>query len=418
MRPSEKAIEAICEVIRNGANKEEIIKYSGYGATAVNATLSLLRDQGRLFEEVVDQQSGRKEFFLINDPKDLEEIKKLERREKYSGIKMNADEAAVHKLLKKGGITVGGISRTLNKPKGVSKEYVYQVLESLRKKGFAVSIDDARKEAVLDTSEAAKKDMKPLELEPLFKHRIKFAFLGDTQLGSKYQQLTLLRTAYEILNEEGIDFAIHLGDLVDGIKMYRGHEQEIFLQGADDQANYAINEYPEGKGYKTYIIAGNHDLSFKKVAGYDIIERICENRPDLVYKGEIGAHTFKIKNLVFDIIHPSGGVPYAKSYRIQKIIEGALGDIISRIRVTKDVTMIPHFIALGHLHVACYTPHIGIKGFMVPCFQSQTPYLKAKGLMPEIGFIILTVECDDEWNINKVTIDHHDLGTYVKEDDY
>lgn len=417
MAVSEKCIYLVCDAIKGGATVKEIMAATGYSSTPIKETLTILRDQGRLFEDVVNQSSGKKEYYLIDDPKELEKIKSLARREKSTGIKLSADEAALHKMLKSGNMTVGEISRTLRKPYGVSKEYVYTLLDALQKKGFAVSIDDARKEAILDTSDVAKQ-FTTLELEPLYQHRIRLGFISDTHLGSKYQQLTLLKTAYEILKAETVDFVIHHGDAVDGINMYRGQTHEIFLQGADDQGEYMVRNYPHSDEFKTYIITGSHDLSFKKAAGYNVIEAVCKERNDLVYKGDIGAHTFKIKNLAFDILHPSGGVPYAKSYRIQKIIEGALGDIISRIRLTKDVTTIPHFVSMGHLHIMCYTPHIGIKGFMVPCFQSQTPYLKAKGLMPEVGFLILNVECDDEWNINKITIDHHDLGAYVKEDDY
>lgn len=337
-------------------------------------------------------------------------------KDEDTGVSLTADEASCKKLLKKKGCTIGELSRGINAPRGISKEYVYTLLQALQDKGFAVAVDPARKEAVLNRSEI-ETDTRPLELEPLYRHRIRFGLIGDTQFGSRYQQIRLVHTAYDIFDEEKVDFVIHLGDLVDGIKMYRGQDQEIFLHGADDQLEYTVNNYPERK-YKTYIIAGNHDLVYKKLAGYNIVEQICAKRPDLVYKGEVGAHTFKVKKLTFDVLHPTGGVPYAKSYRIQKVIEGALGDIINRLRTAKDLSIIPHFLIMGHLHVMNYTPHIGVEGYMVPCLQSQTPYLKAKGLQPELGVLILDVSCDRHWNITKVLLDHRKFNAYVRENDF
>lgn len=337
--------------------------------------------------------------------------------EKKTGITLTMDEAEIHGLLQNRRMTIGELSRVLNRPKGVSKEYVYKVLQSLRDKGFDVDVDKAAKEVKME-KEPASSPVEPLELEPLYRHRIKFGLISDTHLGSRFQQLTLLQTAYKIFDEEKVEFVIHAGDIVDGIRMYSGQEQELFLQGADEQRDYVVEHYPERKKYKTYIVAGNHDMKFKKLAGYNILRHICAGRDDLVFKGELGSHTFRVKNLTFEVLHPSGGVPYAKSYKLQKLIEGGLGDIINRLRITKDLGIIPQFFISGHLHVANYTPHLGVRGFMLPCLQAQTPYLLAKGLSPELGIWILTVECDNEWNVTRILHDHREFNAYAKVNDF
>lgn len=415
--PSQRTIEAVALACTGGATTKEIMEKTKLSRNSVSNVITILNDNGEIQKVRDGDATTPIEYYYIGDPKELEELKTRDRREKSTGIRLSSHEAAVHQLLRKKSMTVGEISRTLNKPTGVSKEYVYKILQTLRDKGFSVSVDDARKEAVLDT-DIESKQFEPLELEPLYKHKITIGTISDTHFGSEYQQPTIIETAYKIFDEEKVDFVLHMGDFVEGMGMYRGQHNEIFLHGADEQADYAIERFPFRKSYKTYIIAGSHDLSFKKLAGFDIVRNICSQRDDLVYKGEIGAHTFKIKNLTFDIIHPTGGVPYAKSYKIQKIIEGALGDIIARVRASKDLTIIPHFMLMGHLHIMNYTPHIGIDGFMVPCMQSQTPYLKAKGLMPELGIMILHVECDDDWNVNRLIIDHRKFNSYIKEKDY
>jgi len=420
-KPSQRAIEVVSEVCYGGATLEEILDRTKYKVATIRNVLAILEDNGELVKEESTEASGSNraiiEYYYIGDVKDLRNFTPSEKRDKVTGIKLTNHESAIHKMLKTKSMSVGEISRTLNKPMGVSKEYVYTILDSLRKKGFSVSVDEARKEAILDI-DIESRPFEPLELEPLYKHKITIGAISDTHFGSKFQQPTLVQTAYQIFDEANVDFVLHMGDVVEGMKLYRGQDQEIFLHSADEQADYVLNHYPERKAYKTYMISGSHDLVFKKLAGFDIVKNICSQRDDLVYKGEHGAHTFKVKNLTFEVIHPSGGVPYAKSYRIQKVIEGALGDIIGRLRNTKDLSILPHFMLMGHLHLANYTPHIGVDGFMVPCLQAQTPYLKAKGLQPELGVYVIEVLCDDEWNINRLLLDHRKFAAFIKEKDY
>ena len=56
---------------------------------------------------------------------------------------------------------------------------------------------------------------------------IKFAIIGDTQIGSKYTQLTYLHEFYELCRKEGITDVYHTGDITDGLKMRIGHEYEL-----------------------------------------------------------------------------------------------------------------------------------------------------------------------------------------------
>jgi predicted phosphodiesterase len=410
-------IEKVAKACTGGATIKEIMDRTNLKRSAVTNAITILYDNGEIEKSKESGGTVEIEYYFLGEITELADLKPIDRKELTTGIRMNKHEAAIHRMLKSRSMTVGEISRTLNPPTGVSKEYVYSVLQSLREKGFSVAVDEARKQATLDI-DVEPQPAAPLELEPLYKHKITIGAISDTHFGSKYQQPTLVQTAYQIFDEEKVDFVLHLGDLVEGMRLYRGQDQEIFLHAADEQAAYVLNNYPYRKDYKTYIISGSHDLVFKKLAGFDIVNYVCGQRDDLVYKGEHGAHTFKMKNLTFDVLHPSGGVPYAKSYRLQKVIEGALGDIISRLRATKDLTLLPQFMLMGHLHIMNYTPHIGVDGFMVPCLQTQTPYLKAKGLMPELGILIIHVECDDDWNINRLLLDHRKFNSYAKERDY
>jgi hypothetical protein len=209
--------------------------------------------------------------------------------------------------------------------------------------------------------------------------------VSDTHLGSKYQQLTHLHTFYELCEERGIKTILHCGDMLDGEKMYRGHEYELFLHGADSQVDYVIDNYPEFDG-KTYFICGTHEESFWKHSGIDVGIRISEKRKDLHYIGYHGAYLSLLGiDRLFYIHHGSGGVAYARSYKIQKLIE-QLGEELK-----------PLFLLEGHFHVSCILPgYKNVFAIQMPCFQSQTPYLLPKGLFPEVGGVVLEIIINKE----------------------
>jgi len=95
---------------------------------------------------------------------------------------------------------------------------------------------------------------------PLHKFKgewIRFGVVSDTHLGSLYDNLELLDTAYSIFAKEGVKGVYHVGDLLDGEKMYRGHEYEIRHHGRDAQVDFCIRNYPHRKEITTYFITGN-----------------------------------------------------------------------------------------------------------------------------------------------------------------
>ena len=239
----------------------------------------------------------------------------------------------------------------------------------------------------------------PKQLTPF-----KIGVVSDTHLGSQMQQLTLLGEAYKKFKEEGIKTVIHAGDLVEGNgKQYKGQLYEMFLHGADKMLEYAEKAYPCVKGITTYVIGGSHDYSYFKDGGYDILKKLSEKRKDIKYIGNAGSflHFGKIRIYV---MHPSGGVPYARSYRLQKIISEF-----------KDKEK-PNIILCGHLHITCGLPtYRNVGGFQLPCFQLQTQYLREKGLSPDIGYLILEIFPDAK-GISHFKTDWHIFYTPVEGD--
>lgn len=313
-------------------------------------------------------------------------------------------------ICKAGPTSIGDISRRLDR----SKETISIAIERLFDRGYDITVDDAEKRAILQR--AAAKHFRPLQLDKPASY-YKIGAVSDTHFGSKFQQMTLLHTAYAELAKERVDFCVHCGDMTDGINMYRGQANECFLGGADDMVEYTAKNYPKAP-FKTYVIGGNHDMSFKKAAGFNVVRAICGLRDDLVYRGEEST-SFQVQDALIELLHPSGGVPYARSYRPQKIIEGLVGEILNVVRYKKDMAILPHVLFTGHYHIAHHLPaYFGMECYSVPCFQAQTPYLKAKGLAPAIGYIIIEIWMNKERNIIRVRPDFRYMGDRLKKEDY
>jgi predicted phosphodiesterase len=210
--------------------------------------------------------------------------------------------------------------------------------------------------------------------------RFSVGVVTDTHLGSRFQQLTLLNAAYDYFAENGIDTVLHVGDVGAGNgSMYRGQVYEIFVQSADDRFDYIHKNYPRRDGMKTLMVSGNHDHSDLKKQGQNLIDAVCKAREDLVYLGMSGAYV-TIHDVPFYLLHSCGGVAYARSYRMQKLIE----------QISPENK--PKVMLFGHWHTTCELPmYRNVYGWMAGCFESQTPYELEKGLYPELGFTVLEV---------------------------
>ena len=210
----------------------------------------------------------------------------------------------------------------------------------------------------------------------------KFAVISCTHLGSKYQQLTALNSFYSLCARSGITTVFHCGDIVDGEHMWRGHEYDIFALGADAQIKYAVKSYPKIRGMQTKIISGNHDLSFWNRSGINVVESICRQRPDFEYLGDNYA-LGSVAGMKIGLMHAMGGVPYARSYKPQKIVEQLAPE------------QKPNLLFIGHWHVPVIVPaYRNVEVVSLGCFQAQTPFLTRLGLQPVVSGLIVEFKKD------------------------
>lgn len=233
---------------------------------------------------------------------------------------------------------------------------------------------------------------------------LKFAIIGDTQLGSKYAQISHLKNFYELCASEGIKDVYHTGDVTDGLKMRSGHEYELYKTSADEMVQDVIENYPRIEGITTHFITGNHDASIYKQVEYDIGNTIAEKRPDMKYLGRDCALIFLTPNCKLELRHPWDGTAYALSYKPQKMIEAMESD-------SK-----PNILAIGHYHKAEYLFYRNVHCLQTGCFQGQTPYTRGKGISVHMGGWIVTIHVDKNGTITRFGSEFVPYYSSIKDD--
>lgn len=143
-----------------------------------------------------------------------------------------------------------------------------------------------------------------------------FGLISDTHLCSDAERLDLVREAYRTFKRRGITKVFHVGDLVDGQDVYKGHNMHVKVFGGQAQAAYFIRNYPKIRGITTYAISGNHDLATYLKTGMDSASLITtgflhhgkwiEGRKDIVYLGQYSHRVILPQEVTMQLLHPRG----------------------------------------------------------------------------------------------------------------
>lgn len=260
---------------------------------------------------------------------------------------------------------------------------IRKALELLSRTGKSIIMEDLEK-PVIDVAQVRRK---------AHIKSFKVGIVSDTHLCSHHQQLTHLTDFYRRCKDEGCEHVLHGGDLVAGNNVYKGQMFDLFLHGADAQKNYCVRNYPAVQGIKTHVIMGNHDESFIRSAGVDIVPAICDQRDDMVFAGHYAGYV-TINGIRFKLQHGIGGATYAVSYKIQKYLE----QIASENK--------PHILILGHYHDKSLFmgPYRNMYGIHPGCFEGQSLLGERMGKRPVVQGVILEVRYTDDDKINIVSI--------------
>lgn len=212
---------------------------------------------------------------------------------------------------------------------------------------------------------------------------IKFAVLSDLHLGSIFTSEALVRAAIDVVNERELDFVLMTGDVTEGMSSREGHIYELSHLGYHEQKEYAIGLLSLIR-HPIYMISGNHDLWYYKKNGAKVVSDICDNIPNATYMGEDFATLRVPDGPDIGLWHGNDGGSYARSYRLQKIIESI------------NVEDRPQVLLTGHDHkyVSIFTG--GVYGLGCGCLQSQSNWMKGKKLEANVGFILGEISFDGD----------------------
>ncbi|MGH2567611.1 MAG: metallophosphoesterase [Bacteroidota bacterium] len=233
----------------------------------------------------------------------------------------------------------------------------------------------------------------PAVVEPTWTKQdtIKIGLVSDTHFGSLWQQPSALDLAYDWFKREKVTAVLHAGDLCDGSgRMHKGMAQEQFLHNAVAVVDYVVNVYPKAP-FTTFMIGGNHDLSYMKEDGVDVPRAVSERRKDIVYLGNASG-TVQLRDFsdtVFELQHPDG----AAANHLNKV----------RTYIDRDRSpdLLPNVMVMGHLHRFSILPEYrGVLGIEMPAFQGQTSYLERRALYPNIGAVLLTLKSDGSVSVD------------------
>lgn len=223
--------------------------------------------------------------------------------------------------------------------------------------------------------EALASDQKKISVEVSNDSVIRFGLTGDRHAGSLYHDPKALNSFYDYCETRGVSVVLDTGDMTDGHRVYRGQEFELRDLGFEKQIERINNDSP--RSIPTKFITGNHDASFKILAGAEIGKQIEKLVPEYEFLADTQArYKWETPNgdFTIDLLHPDGGSSYAISYRIQKIIESLEGG------------KKPDMLAVGHFHKAeCLPTYRNVIGVQSGTFQRQTPFMARKGLQAHVG---------------------------------
>jgi predicted phosphodiesterase len=241
-----------------------------------------------------------------------------------------------------------------------------------------------------------------------------FGVVSDIHLCNRHSKVQSLRHAYEYMAERGCSFVLNVGDVLDGApSMHKGFEFDLGISGMDEQVDYATDVYP--RDLPTIFVAGNHDLSWYRTAGANVVRQLCARNPtswryagagEAFLPGPDGRPNF------IYLKHPGDGGSYARSYRLQKTNEW-LHDAVNDVAVDlekRTQNLYPKLVFLGHYHKYChvrgpYSSHC----FTVPSLCGMTAFQYAKSLYNELGFMLATAVFDDNGEMVGLTWELKDV---------
>lgn len=324
---------------------------------------------------------------------------------------LSLEAQSILERLKKSPARPGELSRTIGKAIKKSGEFtgsppsVEEAIEELKANGYEISFNDVRKAYEL-SGRRLKQEFRPLDLSRLFRRTSRFLLTSDWHVGHKGERPDLIREAYRIAEQNCVEAIVHSGNIFEGVSSYRGQHRDLLSHEIDEQRKRLLEIMPKSD-IPLVVIASpvqEHDRAPYAQSGHDVVATFAEIAQlkgyPVVYLG--GPHgKFEWKGVQYDVFHPRGGIPYGRTYRLQRIIEELVEHMLS-LSGGERATFV------GHLHIAAFMLFKGIAGFHVPTLKDspEDEYIRALGKMGQLGVWVVEFAFDDLNNVTKVELEY------------
>jgi hypothetical protein len=297
----------------------------------------------------------------------------------------------------------------------LAPKHIRAMLTEMKETGY--NVVEAKAGAIIPTKSFPKIEAPDISVADMVgRETFNILAIADNHSGSDKSQPTGMNKVIKYAVEEfGVKHIFHLGDFVSGIYGYKGHDIDLITAArpisrklahlaTERQVQMADSHIPQIQGVDYHMIGGNHDWWHVVATGLDPLRMLCERRPDIKYMGYDVAKVPLTDKTYMRMWHPTGGVAYAKSYKMQKAIESE-GVESLREAIRKEESPHVSIILSGHLHIAAWVPDHPLYGGIVGCFEGQTNYLKRKALSPNIGGVIMRLVFNDDGRVQHVGYD-------------
>lgn len=258
----------------------------------------------------------------------------------------------------------------------VAPKKVKEAIETLKSENKNFHFHDAG----VEVSNVIEPTKTTIDAKHLVGKRVRFGFVTDNHLGSKYERLDVLNAVYDRFAMAGITTVYNAGNVIDGEARF--NKFDIHKYGMEAQCEHFAEKYPARDGIVTNFITGDdHEGWYVQREGVNIgkfMEAKAREagRDDLVYLGHM-EHDIILKapkgQAILRIVHPGGGSSYAYSYTSQKLVESySPGEK-------------PHILLMGHYHKACFDYIRGVHVVQGGCTMDQSPFMRKKRLEAHLG---------------------------------
>lgn len=218
--------------------------------------------------------------------------------------------------------------------------------------------------------------------------KLSIAVISDLHIGSCYTNYDYVKSVFDFINKQKVDFVVNAGDITDSLTRRGDHIYKLTELGFDPQKDKAVELFRLLEP-KQYAIIGNHDrwyirknnsnmgLALEQILGQENFEYIGNPNTGSGQIDDIG--NIETAGINIRLTH-YGSTAYTISYAMQKYL---------RALHPKDI---PDLLFMGHTHKSFYMHHKGCHCFNSGCLQDQTSFMHSKQAIANTGFWIVDLE--------------------------